>query len=430
MSPASAQTESLLVIVITQLLVIIAAARVFGNVSLLLRQPVVCGEIAAGIILGPSALGRLFPGLFHTIFDPAVAPFFALSSQIGLILMMFLIGLEFDFGHLRENRGAAVSISVAGIVFPFGLGFVLGHWMHPVLGLETGRLNFALFMATAMSITAIPVLGRIMIELNLTRTRLGSLAISAAAVGDATGWIMLALVTAIVRSTLDPMRFALMAVETAAFALFMFFVARPALKKWASRVTREGANRFSMGAFAGLLLMVFSCAVVTSVIGIFSLFGAFLMGAVLYDAHEFREAVQNRLRDFVTVFFLPVFFTYTGLRTDVGTMEGGILWGLCGLVLLMAMLGKLGGCTLAARLNGIPWRESGMIGAMMNTRGLVELIVINVGYDLGVIPKSVFFMLVLMAVVTTYLTTPLLQRLMRSSEVEAHYLESELAARR
>ena len=241
-------------------------------------------------------------------------------------------------------------------------------------------MNFSLFIAAAMSITAIPILGRIMVELSINRTRIGSLTISAAAMDDASGWIILALITAIARSTLNPVRLGLM--------------------------------------------------VVTNLIGIFSIFGAFLLGAILFDQAEFREAVHERARDFVTAFFLPIFFTTTGLRTDIGTMTGGRLWIMCGLVLLTASVGKFGGCSLAARVNGLRWREASMIGMMMNTRALMELVVINLGFDLGVIPKSVFFMLALMAVFTTYITTPVLRRLVRSSELGGFYARSAFAARR
>jgi Kef-type K+ transport system membrane component KefB len=288
-------------------------------------------------------------------------------------------------------------------------------------------LNLALFMAAAMSITAIPILGRIMVELNISRTRIGSLTISAAAADDASGWILLALVTAIARSTLNPIKLAVMILEVVAFALCMVWGVRPLLKKWTARQMREHQGKLSLGGLAILLIMILVAAIITNLIGIFSIFGAFFFGALLYDQHEFRQAVQERLRDFVTVFFLPIFFTYTGLRTDIGTMGGSGLWFMCGLVLLTAFVGKFGGCWLAARFNGLPWREASMIGIMMNTRALMELIVINIGFELGVIPKSVFFMLVFMAVASTYVTTPVLRRLVRSSELEQHYMNSEFA---
>ena len=429
MSPTGGQVENILLIVIVQLIVIVSAARFFGGLFRKLGQPLVCGEIAAGLILGPSLFGGMFPTLFHRVFNPAVGQIFAIMSQIGLILLMFLIGLEFDFGHLSENRSTALSISVVGIVVPFGLGLLLGRRMHAALGMSGRWLTFALFMAAAMSITAIPILGRIMLELNINRTRIGSLTISAAAADDATGWIILAVVTAIARSSLDPARLSIMIVETGGFAAVMVWIVRPLLKKWTALEMRKYHGRLSLTGPAIVLLLMLLAAAATNVIGIFSIFGAFLFGAILYDQQEFRAAVQERLRDFVTVFFLPIFFTYTGLRTDVGTMTGGALWVMCGLVLLVAFVGKFGGCWLAARLNGLPTREASIIGVMMNTRALMELIVINIGFELGVIPKSVFFMLVVMAVASTYITAPALRRLIRSSEVEQDYLGSEFAER-
>ena len=429
MSPTGGHIENVLLIVILQLIVIIAAARIFGGLFRRIGQPLVCGEIAAGLILGPSFFGGMFPGLFHTIFNPSVANIFAIMSQIGLIFLMFLIGLEFDFGHLTENRGTALSVSIVGIVLPFSLGLVLGRWMHAALGLQGSWLNFGLFMAAAMSITAIPILGRIMVELNINRTRIGSLTISAAAADDASGWIILAVITAIARSALNPAKLGIMILETVGFAMTMVWLVRPLLKKWAAHQMRSRSGKLSLGGLAVVLLLMLAAAAATNLIGIFSIFGAFFLGAILYDQHEFRAAVQERLRDFVTVFFLPIFFTYTGLRTDIGTMSGRALWVMCALVLLAAFVGKFGGCWLAARLNGLPWREASIIGVMMNTRALMELIVINIGFELGVIPKSVFFMLVVMAVASTYITAPVLRRLIRSSEVEQEYLNSEFAER-
>jgi Kef-type K+ transport system membrane component KefB len=422
MNPVGAGVENVLLTVIVQLIVIIASARIFGALFRRFGQPQVCGEIAAGLILGPSLLGGLFPGAFHFVFNPAVGPIFSVMSQLGLVLLMFLIGLEFDFGHLGANRKIAVSVSGTGILLPFGLGFTLGHFMHGWLALPGTWINFALFMGTAMSITAIPILGRIMIEMGINRTRIGSLTISSAAIDDAAGWILLALVTAIVKSEFDPAKLGWMIAQVLAFAAFMTFVARPLLLRWIRSLTLAD---LSLNALAILLIVVFLAAVATNLIGIFSIFGAFFLGAILYDQHEFVEKVKRRLSDFVTVFFLPIFFTYTGLRTDIGSMgAGGALWGMCALVLAAAVIGKFGGCTLAARANGVPWRESSIIGVMMNTRALMELIVINIGYDLGVIPKSVFFMLVLMAVVTTYVTSPVLRRLIPGSEMEADYAKS------
>lgn len=420
-------SEHVLLTVIIQLIVIIAASRLFGAIFRKLGQPQVCGEIAAGLVLGPSLFGGMFPELFHTVFNPSVSSIFTTMSQLGLVLLMFLIGLEFDFGHLDDNRHAALSISVIGIIIPFGFGFALGKYMHPTLGLVGSAFNFSLFMAAAMSITAIPTLGRIMIELNIHRTRIGSLTISAAAAGDAAGWIILALVTAIARSTFDPFQLSLMIAEVLLFCFVMWFAIRPLVIRWSRTVLGNPGGELTLDSLALLLILIFVAAICTSLIGIFSIFGAFFLGAILYDQTELVAAIRRRLSDFVTVFFLPIFFTYTGLRTDIGSMGGSGLWFLCGLVLLAATAGKFGGCMLAARANGLPWRESSIIGALMNTRGLMELIVINIGYDLGIIPKSVFFMLVFMAVVTTYMTAPVLRKLVPDSEIEKEYSASTFA---
>jgi Kef-type K+ transport system membrane component KefB len=410
-SPVNAHVENILLIVLIQLVVIIAAARLSGLLFRKLGQPQVCGEIAAGLILGPSCFGRFFPEVSARVFDASVNPVFSVMSQIGLVLLMFLIGLEFEFGHLKENRRTALSVSLTGILLPFALGMGVGHYLHGQLGLQGSWIHFGLFMATAMSITAIPILGRIMIELQMNRTVIGSITITSAAIDDAAGWILLAVVTAIAQSNFDPWVFGRMVAAVLAFGLFMTMAVRPVAIRLLQGALRRGAGGLSLTALAGLLIGIFLAAIATNLIGIFSIFGAFLFGAILYDQAGLVDAVRAKLNDFVTVFFLPIFFTYTGLRTDIGTMTGWELWAMCGLVLAAAVAGKLGGCALAARWNGFSWREAGLIGVMMNTRALMELIVINIGYDLGILPKSVFFMLVFMAIFTTYMTAPVMRRL-------------------
>ena len=302
-SPVNAQIEHLLLIVILQLAIIIAAARLFGVIFRYLGQPQVCGEIAAGIILGPSLFGRFFPGPFLHVFQPSVGPAFSILSQVGLTLLMFLIGLQFDFSHLRTHGHVALSISLAGIILPFGVGLALARVLYFSVGQNVNKLCFALFVSTALSTTALPVLGRMLIEFNIGRTRLGFLTITAAAVDDAAGWITLALVSAIVRARFSPLTTATMVGETLAYALFMIYVARPLLRRWTTQAMRAGGGEISLSTLAFLLILVFTSAAVTNIIGLFSIFGAFIVGAVLYDQHEFREALMRRLRDFVTVFF-------------------------------------------------------------------------------------------------------------------------------
>jgi Kef-type K+ transport system membrane component KefB len=267
-----------------------------------------------------------------------------------------------------------------------------------------------------------------MMELGIARTRLGAITISAAAVDDATGWILLATVAAVVRARFNPGQTLRMVAETVGFGLVMVFVARPVLRRWVRHAVRGGEGEIGLNHLAILLAIIFACAIATSLIGIFAIFGAFLLGACLSDRHAFRQAVTGRMRDLLSAFFLPIFFTYTGLRTDVGTLESWQLWVLCGLVAAAAIVGKFGGCGLAAWLSGFSGREAACIGSMMNCRALMELIVINVGYDLGVIPKSVFCMLVLMALLTTFMTTPVLLWLMRGTELEPYILRSGFVA--
>lgn len=437
-----AEVEAVLLPVLVQLIVILLTARLFALLFRRLGQPAVVGEIAAGLILGPSVLKALAPGWWAMVFQPSIQGLppevsdqlfrwiFTILSQVGLVLLLFLIGLEFDFSHLRWHGRSALAISVTGVALPFALGVGLAPLLlaHPGLYGEgevaAQPLGFALFLGTALSITAIPILGRMMMELNITRTRLGALTIASAAVDDATGWILLATVAAIVRAQFDAWSTVLMAAETVGFGLVMVFLVRPALRWWVRGALRRGDGEIGLNALAVLLALVLGCAIITNRIGIFAIFGAFVLGAVLSGEHEFREAVSRRLRDFVSAFFLPIFFTYTGLRTDIGSLGDPMLWLLCGLVTAAAIVGKLAGCGLAARLSGFSPREAGCIGAMMNTRALMALIVINLGAELGVIPRSVFCMLVLMALATTLMTTPLLLRLMRGTELEPYILRS------
>ena len=428
--------EELLLPLLVQLAIIVAAARVCGWLFRRLGQSAVVGEIVAGLLLGPSGLGMLSPGLFALIFRPAVGDLPAQASdlllsrivmafaQVGLVLLLFLIGMEFDFGHLKWHGRAALGISVAGIVVPFGLGAGLGLLIHPHVAPDVPALGFVLFMGTAMSITAIPVLGRMMVEMGITRTRLAAITISAAAVGDAVGWILLATVAAMTNTAFDPMNTLAMIAATLGFGLFMAFVARPLLTAFARQAIASNHGEIGVNSLAVLLVMLFLCAILTNLIGIFAIFGAFVLGAVLSGEHAFREAVQRRLGDFVTCFFLPVFFAYTGLRTNVGTLETWQLWLMAVAVTGVAIAGKFGGCALASWAGGLTPRESACVGVMMNTRGLMELIVINVGKDLGVIPDSVYCMLVLMAMVTTFMTTPILVKILRGTELEPAVLAS------
>jgi Kef-type K+ transport system membrane component KefB len=430
------EVEHLLLPVLVQLVVIIAAARAFGALARQLYQPTVVGEIVAGLLLGPSLFGWLFPELFAAVFRPGLAgveqsladaalpKVFTTVAQIGLIFLMFLVGLEFEFDLIRSHGRSAVLISLAGIAVPFALGAGLAQFIHPYLEPHpkagaVSLLGLALFLGVALSITAIPVLGRIMMELHITRTRLGAITITAAAVDDAIGWILLASVAAVLKANFHPLETLRMVGLTVGFGLLMWFVVRPVLVRYFAYALRANRDRLSATALVVLLVSVLLSAIATNLIGIFAVFGAFLLGAVLSDQHDLRRAAHARLHDIVTSFFVPVFFTYTGLRTDIGTLHGATMWLLCAAVAAVAAAGKLAGCGLVARASGFTWKESGIIGAMMNARGLMALIAINLGYELGVVPRSLFCMLVVMALATTLLTTPLLLLLRRGTEIES-----------
>jgi Kef-type K+ transport system membrane component KefB len=406
------EIQELLLHVLIQLSVIIVAARMGAWLLGKFGQPQVVGEIMAGLVLGPSLLGRLAPGTVEFLFPANAVLVFRVLSELGLVLLMFLIGLEFEFSHLRQVGRAAVAVAGAGIALPFTLGVALALWIHPLVAVEVNRLGFVLIVAVALSITAIPILGRIMIELNIHRTRLGTLTITAAAIDDAVGWILLAAVSALIHGGFDLWTVVRMVLLTIAFVIVCWLVSRTLLAQTMDFLLRRADGELSLVGLSTVLVMVFVAAAATNMIGIFAIFGPFVLGAVLSDQHEFRDAVNRRLREIVYALFLPIFFTYTGLRTNVGSLESWGDWWLCGLVVAAAIAGKMAGCGLASRAGGLSWRESGCVAVMMNTRALMGLIAINVGRDMGVVPDRVFCMLVIMAVVTTLLTTPLLRRLL------------------
>lgn len=405
------QNEALLFFTLLQLVIIVIMGRVGGEVAVRVAQSRAVGEIIIGILLGPSLFGWLAPDVFHFVFKSSSPQPMFILSQIGLVLLMFQIGLEFDFSHLtaKNNRHSVWSIAAAGIVLPFALGFMFGYHTAPLLSPQAGRLASGLFVATAFSITALPILGRIMIEFGMTRTKLGVIAISVAAITDVVGWLLLAVVTAVSLSDFSIAGFAQTLASLALYVVLSWWVVRPLLHRAIKRsVVTE--HRFSDNLMGLLIATIFISAMATYKIGIFAIFGGFMMGVLLHDQHDVVQAWRRKVGEFVTVFFLPIFFTYTGLRTNVGSLDSWALWGWCGLLIVLATAGKLGGCYLAARWSGLNHHESKVMGIMMNTRALMELIIINVGYDLGVILQNVFTMLVLMAIFSTVITTPALRR--------------------
>jgi len=402
--------ENLLFFTLLQLVIILLAARIGGSIALRFGQARVVGEIVVGLLLGPSLFGAIAPDAFQYVFHSVSPAPITIMSQIGLILLMFQIGLDFDFSHLKEkeNRRAVLLVSTLGLIAPFLLGFAIGQWSHASLAPTVNPLGYSLFLATALSITAVPILGRIMMEFDLTRTPMGVITITSAAINDVVGWITLAAVTALTLSSFSVAGMALNLVQLAIYAAVCWWALRPALRWLLARFSTHSDN-LPQSLLAILLALIFVSSMTTYKLGIFAIFGGFMLGVLLHDEPAFVAAWKAKIADFVTVFFLPIFFTYTGLRTNVGSLDSVALWQWCLIILGAATLGKFGGCYLGARWAGRSTGESRIIGVMMNTRALMELIVINVGYDLGIIPASVFTMLVIMAVVSTLITAPALR---------------------
>ena len=404
------QTEVLLFFTLLQLALIVVVARLAGEIAVRLSQSRAVGEIIAGLILGPSLFGLLLPATFTYVFRSAPAEPMTILSQIGLILLMFQIGLEFDFGHLRtgSNRKAVLNISVMGLALPFSLGLLFGWISHPYLAQGINLLGYVLFVGTAFSITALPILGRILMELDLPRSRVGVIAISSAAINDVAGWLMLAVVTALTVAEFSPASFAVKIGLIAIYVALCAWIVRPVLLRL---LRRSGVDegKLSPNLIGMLLSAIFLSGMATYRLGIFAIFGGFMLGVLLHDQTAFVRAWREKVGEFVIVFFLPIFFTYTGLRTNIGALNSLELWGWCLLLVVLATAGKFGGCYFAARRSGMSTREAKAIGIMMNTRALMELVVINVGLDLGVIPANVFTMLVIMAIGSTVVTTPALK---------------------
>ena len=425
MTPAAAilatthAVEELLPAVLGQLIVIIGAARLGGFVFQKLGQSQVVGEIAAGLLLGPSFFGRCFPAAFAALFPsadawPEATMAVRMMSELGLILLMFVVGLEFDFGHLRHSGRAATAVSLMGVLLPGALGLTLAQLLWSAAAPTCDRLGFSLFMGVALSITAIPVLARIMLELGLTRTRLGVLTMTAAAIDDVLGWTLLATVSAVVAGGFEPWATLRMLALAGLFVLVAVGIVRPIAKRLLAPALPESSEELSIHALAAVLVLILAAGMATHAIGIHSIFGPFVVGASLWDEPALRQALGRRLRDFVFAFFVPIFFAYTGLRTDVGTLDTPVLWGCCLLVLAAAVAGKVLGCGWAARrFGGLSHAEAGCVALLMNTRGLMALVVIDVGRELHVIPDAVYCMLVLMALTTTLMTAPLVKRLLK-----------------
>lgn len=395
-----------LAILLAQIVTIILVARLFGWFFRKIGQPSVIGEMIAGIVLGPSLVGMYFPEFSAALFPKESLGNLQFLSQIGLILFMFVIGMELDLKVLKNKAHDAVVISHASIVIPFALGLSLAYFIYEIyapMGVEFS--SFGLFMGIAMSITAFPVLARIVQERGMQKTKLGTIAITCAAADDITAWCILAVVIAIVKagslsSSLYVIGMAIL------YVIIMLKIVRPFLKRVGDlNATRESLNKPVVAIFFITLLI---SAYASELIGIHALFGAFLAGAIMPENNKFRNIFIEKVEDVSIIVLLPLFFVFTGLRTQIGLLNDPELWKITGLIILVAVVGKFFGSALAAKFMGQNWKDSLSIGALMNTRGLMELVVLNIGYDLGVLSTEIFTMMVIMALVTTFMTGPAL----------------------
>jgi Kef-type K+ transport system membrane component KefB len=407
------QAEGLLFNILLQLVVMIAAARAGNQVSRRLGQPGVVGEIIAGLLLGPSLFGHFFPGTSVALFGATSPTPITIISQIGVVLLMFQIGADFDFSLLKHprNRNGVVVMAAVSTVVPWVLGFGIGQLSAPVLAPHTDPFIYSLFCGISLAIMAVPVLGRILREFDLTHTEIGVVAISVAALSDVTGWVLLAAISAYASAAFSPRAVGMQITGILLLSGIAWFVLRPLLS-WLLEKIPVKDGELGANALTAIVCFIFLMAMCTYTLGIFTMFGAFLSGLLFHGNRPFVDAWRVQVGRFVLVFFLPVFFTYTGLRTNVLGLVSTSDWEWLAVIVLAAILGKIVPVYIASRGCGFAHRECTILGALMNTRGLTELIVLNIGYDLGFIPRKAFTMLVIMAVATTVMTGPLLRVLL------------------
>jgi len=393
-------------ILLLQVIVILVVAKLVSGLFLRVGQPPVIGEMIAGILLGPSLLGMLFPKALLFLFPPSSMGALRLLSQVGVVLFMFNVGMEMNARLLKEKARAAVVISHASIMAPFLLGVITSLLIYRQFApANIPFTSFALFMGVAMSITAFPVLARIIEERGMSGSYLGNTTVACAAVDDVTAWCVLSLVIAVVK--LNELGGAALTIFLAlSFTAFMLFILKPQLDRRFGDGAEIGKN--DNGLVVGALTLAFASAYFTEVIGIHALFGAFLAGVAMPAKAEVRSFLREKIGTFSLAALLPLFFAFTGLRTQISLLNDWLGWFVCAGIIAVAIVGKLGGSMLAARWSGMSWPDSTSIGVLMNTRGLMELIVLNIGYDLGILPERIFAIMVLMALVTTCMTSPLL----------------------
>ena len=406
-------TENLLFLTLLQLIVMILGARLGNQVSRKLGQPGVIGEIVGGLLLGPSLFGHFFPEASVFLFGAKPSTPIVIISQIGLVLLMFQIGMDFEFGHLSRarNRNATIGIAAASISIPFALGLIIGKMSAPILAPGMDPITYGLFFGVGLAITAVPILGRILREFDLTQTEIGVVAISAAAINDVVGWVLLAGISAYAAANFSGSHIAWQVGGILLLLAVSLFGLRPLIRRaLAAMPVRDG--ELAPNLMMGVICLMFVMGICTYFLGIFTIFGGFLCGLLFHDNKKFVDAWRRQVGRFVLVFFLPVFFVFTGLRTNVLGLTNASDWSWLLVVLAAAIGGKIIPVYLASRISGFNHNESALLGSLMNTRALMELIVLNIGYDMGFIPQKVFTMLVIMAVVTTVMTGPLLRVLL------------------
>jgi Kef-type K+ transport system membrane component KefB len=414
-------------LLILQVIVILSATRIAGAAAHRMGQPHVIGEMMAGVMLGPSVAGWLFPALSAAVFPVSSLEHLEVLSQLGLVVFMFLVGVSLDTTRLREHCHAAILTSHVSIVMPLVLGTALASLLYPSFaGDGVGFPVFALFMGTAMSITAFPVLARILSERKLLRSRAGTLAIACAAVDDVTGWCILAYIMALIRTSRAGVPMSMTIAGSLVFAAVMIFAVRPFLSRFERLFEDdEAGNR----VLVPVVLFLLASSLTTEFLGIHLLFGSFLAGAVMPKSERTVAYLQGRLEPFSLDVLMPLFFAFTGLRTTLGLLRGSAMWQVFGMIVAVAVAGKLGGATIAARLAGFGWRDSAAVGSLLNTRGLMELVILNIGLEVGILTPGLFTLMVMMAILTTIMTAPLLHWLRPSSMtvVQVRYEENQRA---
>ena len=416
MTTSTTQAENLLVLTLLQLIVMVGAARYMHTLFRRFGQPGVIGEIFAGLLLGPSLMGHFFPEASHALFGLHASTPITIISQIGLILLMFQIGMGFEFQHLntRRNRRAALAVTLVSVSVPMSVGVLAGWLSAPILAPASDPVCYSLFLGLGMAITAVPILGRMLRQYGLARTEVGVVAISAAAMNDVTGWLLLSAVSAYAAARFSVAHLSLQLAGLLLFVAALWFALRPAAARLLARYP-SSSGAVDSNLMAIVVCVIFALGICTYELGIFAIFGGFAAGVLFHRDKAFVEAWHSQVGRFVLVFFLPVFFTYTGLRTNVLGLTTASDWEWLIILLTAAVLSKIVPVYWAGRACGFDRNQSSILGTLMNTRALMELIVLNIGYDLKLIPQKVFTMLVFMAVITTLMAGPLLKRLLRAA---------------